>query len=257
MKQMTPTPQRLAPALAAALTLMAPASFADLAVYGSSGLTGLIGDETDFLAEFTSTAVTEDFAELGGVAIADLPTFDATLGDDPTSSTGIAVLQPSATPYEFDNLDLLISGNNTTAGTNPSGLSNDFGPELVVDLFPGEIEGYTFQFDNAINAFGATFFSPASSDGFLLTAASADTIDTFDFFLTGNGQGGQFLGVVSDTPFTSLSFEINNGLTDPAGEGVFVSNAVFGTANFVPEPASLALLGLGGLFLTGRSRRRA
>ncbi len=109
-------------------------------------------------------------------------------------------------------------------------------------LFPDDAFGgtpsFTLTFDSPVTAFGAdTFFInsdlPVTVDGQTFGTAT-------DIGLVGDG----FIGFTSPTPFSSVTF-------GPEFDSFRLDNLTF---DVVPEPTSLALLGLGGLTLLRRRR---
>ena len=111
------------------------------------------------------------------------------------------------------------------------------------DTKPGPHE-FTFPYD--VMAFGADFRTTTS--GAMLTATMAGETIAFDDYLADPGTG--FLGVVSDTPFTTVVFDADGG--GYTNEQFYMDDLSFSN---IPEPATLSLLGLGALGLVRRRRR--
>lgn len=133
-----------------------------------------------------------------------------------------------------------------TTSTAPNGLG------LSALGFFASTDTITFTFANAITAFGIDINTFASSNG--AYAATLNTGDqAFSIFETFPGVGtGQFLGFVSNTPFTSVTVQAGTGFSytlDTLRYGA--REVVLG----VPEPATWAmmLMGFGGV---GYSLRR-
>ena len=113
----------------------------------------------------------------------------------------------------------------------------------------------------ANNAVGFNFVSPILAFGIDIKDLEVANIN----YLTSSGDAGtagvpgidgnvQFFGIVSDTPFTSVSF------TEPGlaqGDGLAFDQTTFSlAAAAVPEPATLGLFMAGLLFLRGARRSR-
>ncbi|MEM7680544.1 MAG: PEP-CTERM sorting domain-containing protein [Planctomycetota bacterium] len=224
------TALRIAPSagvLAAAVLASAPA-FGAVTVFGPTGPTD--GTEADFDAATSTTAV--DLA--GGPAAG--TTLEVVGGIDDTGGG-----TPAIAPIAFDDFTLDITGNNNTFDDSFVSTAT----ELGLGLFSGEHESAVLSFPTPLTAFAATFESPASSNGLEVTIDGVE-VDTFPLFLAGGGQGQQFLGFISDTPFSTVTITSSFG-----GETFFLDNI---EVEVVPEPASLALLGLGGLMAARRRR---
>jgi hypothetical protein len=98
---------------------------------------------------------------------------------------------------------------------------------------------------------------PTSSTAFGIEFTTYDTspitiaLSNGDTYVDSNSPGFgnfAFLGFTDTTPFSSLT------ITDPTDSGVLLADVKFGSS--IPEPSSLALLGLSSLFLFDRRRRR-
>ncbi|QDU70559.1 PEP-CTERM sorting domain-containing protein [Mucisphaera calidilacus] len=210
--------------LIAATSLSANAA---IQVFGNNG-GGVDGTEADFNAAYPVTTPIDFDAVAAGTTL-EVP------GGIDDSGNGT----PLESPIAFDDLTLTIDGRNNTIDDTYVSTAT----ELSIGLFDGEHESVVLTFDQAIKAFAATFETPASTNGVSVTIDGQE-IDTFGFFLPGGGQGQQFLGFISDTPFTTVEF------TSPfGGETFFLDNV----AVAVPEPASALLLGLATLALRRRS----
>ena len=121
-----------------------------------------------------------------------------------------------------------------------------------------DFESITWDFPYAITAFGADWGETATAEGLLLIGDFDGTGSiTINFFteLVDNGGTG-FLGIIGNVPFNMITFE-SGGVPESniINEAFYVDNVAFVAATQVPEPATLALLGL-GLLGIGFARRR-
>ncbi len=112
-------------------------------------------------------------------------------------------------------------------------------------------------FPMPIFAFGADWFSTASGSGLTVTGDFDGNGDaTVSFFDELGDPGTGFLGVVGDAAFSTIAFE-GEGLTfvPEAFSADNLSFAKASDATAVPEPAGIALFGMGLAGLAWRRRR--
>ena len=116
----------------------------------------------------------------------------------------------------------------------------------------------TWGFPMPIFAFGADWFSTASRDGLTVTGDFDGNGDaTVSFFDELGDPGTGFLGVVGDAAFSMIALE-GEGLSAGVNESFSVDNLSFAKASdatAVPEPAGIAVFGMGLAGLAWRRRR--
>jgi hypothetical protein len=119
----------------------------------------------------------------------------------------------------------------------------------IVNAITGPSAGLTITFDTPILAFGATFRDLQTSSIRTVIEVAGTTVTP----AVRPPGGFQFLGIVSDTPFTTLRF-VN---VDPlVVDGFSMDNVLFATTAPVPAPGGSALaLGVAGLLAATRRRR--
>lgn len=142
-------------------------------------------------------------------------------------------------PFESDDL-----GFNTTTG------GSQF---LTVAPLNDEVTIVTFDFDEAINSFGA-FLTDREDEGAVHTVSYTYNGQTTTYSISGSDDGGvQFLGFVDEgiainqvvfTMRTGSSFRDYHGFDD----------LMFTNCDPVPEPVTMVLMGIGGLTLLRRRR---
>ncbi len=153
-------------------------------------------------------------------------------GSDAAALSGLTITNGVAN-FTGVTLDLNTTVN---AGDDAAFFWIDFGTEGPMVFTPLDDNGDAIgSWSFTSSTFGTTFSPTFDLQGVVSSGAFGGITFTLDDFTGGTGTLTGVAGLqVTD-----------NGLSDPA---------VFGVA-VIPEPASLALLGLGGLCLLGRRRR--
>ncbi len=141
--------------------------------------------------------------------------------------------------------------NNRVIGGGYSGqVRGNFSGTNSADLF----DTITWGFPMPIFAFGADWISTTSGSGLTVTGDFDGNGDaTVSFFDELGDPGTGFLGVVGDAVFGTITFE-GEDLID-ISEGFVADNLSFAKVAAVPEPAGLALFGMGLAGMAWRRRR--
>ena len=212
------------------------------------------------VAVFGVVLATTRSADAGLVVYTDLASFEAaTTGLSDVNFNGIVApgqfagyaIPPgytdAATGTNFSFLNANGADINVTSATYYS--TTFGGPVLPADVLNsssvvpiGSSESITLPANST--AFGI-YFSTYDTSPITVTLSNGDTY--IDNSPPGFGNF-VFLGFTDTTSFSSLT------ITDPTSSGVLLADVKFGSS--IPEPSSLALLGLSSVVLAGRRRRR-
>jgi len=178
------------------------------------------------------------------------------------AQSGLAItVSPSAkqSPWRNSFISITDDGVNgfdisffeTGVSADPFGATANF-PEVASDLSYSDWHtiGFSIQFVDGVNG------DTTGNDIVTITVDGVDvfTGTTWESFYFGTNPAGLGLG---DQPqrqaIDSLMFRISSGAPGTEGAGFFIDNVTVA----VPEPTSVAFLGLGGLLLLRRRRRSA
>jgi len=226
---------------------------------GVAGVAGLVAGtaQADFNLQVTEVYegvsgedVTEDWVEITNFG--DMAFTFGTSGDlyfdddsaDPTENekvTGITDI----TPGESVVVVLANSTSDVTDFENAWGPSNLTGVEIGYLI--GDDPGGLSQVGESL------FFFDGNTSG-------ANTVISASYTGTDNAgvAGSTWEDLVGDGVLDSQSVDgVNGAYTAPTAAGDFGEFDLIGSPGQIPEPGSLALLGLGGLALLGSRRRRA
>jgi hypothetical protein len=136
------------------------------------------------------------------------------------------------------------------------GIWNGYADTGVQSVYFASPDQATFNFASAITSFGIAIGGSGDVAAITLNAllSSGDSAvalnnysGSFDVF----GLNRQYFGLVSDTPFTSITFSPSNN-----GDGIFFDSMSYGKAAAIPEPTTITILGLGLAGLAAFRRRK-
>lgn len=218
-----------------------------------------------------------DAATLGGTG--DLGTTNVTINnvgglsgvDLTATSTGtdgpanLAHTFIAGAPGTGENLNVfgVVGGHNNNPNVdtnNGNELTVAFSEEVLITQIVVTSVGRNddlIEFTNLADAFGGTIqlsFDTAGTEGVTTIGTSgldgaSPVVDVSGLTLTGGGGFTNALVINFDTPVNTDGFVFKADQVDPPAGGVGISSITI-----VPEPTSLALLGLGGLLCARRRR---
>jgi hypothetical protein len=220
------TPQRI---------LLATAALVLLGAQSASAATITLFDRAAFQAAVLGGTITQQ-------------TFDGFADGTPLGTVG-------GVTYSASGGTVVVTDTFLTT-TFPHGIGSTSTSSSLCCFFPGS-ETSTFTFTSPVSAFGIdinTFAATAGAYSGTLNIGDvvSSAFDTFPGTFT-----GQFLGFISDTPFTSVTISANTGFSYTLDTLVFGdARAIIDANTAVPEPTTLALMGGGLLALVLQRRRR-
>jgi hypothetical protein len=160
-----------------------------------------------------------------------------------------------AVPSKADTVDFTLTGSALPGGASFSlpltftpTAGTGSGPFIVANI-PGTLLGFSFVYPNIELGLSATGQWAFGSSG----------VPNF------SGTTGNYLGIFAPGLFTvngdgTITLNVGNGtmtLVNNVGSSVILTTTVIPGPVGTPEPATLALLGLGGLALAGLRHRKA
>ncbi len=187
----------------------------------------------------------------------------STITTEDFESTPVGAINQGTT--DIGHFDVTIALHENSAGIGSTGRINGSN-ELIMKIWEegfGPDSNGLYKLDEMI----FDDFSPTNIFAFAADWESTLTGSLLEMTL-GNGAlvkfsdhlaapGDGFLGVIDTTPFTSITFTVDDidGLA-PTAEKFYVDNVKFASADPVPEPTTVALLGIGLVGLAGAEVRR-
>jgi len=238
---------------AATLALASPGFASPVVINGSGSSSGINSGFGDIVGATSTIDVTTDVA--GNVSMTfnfgpgDINDKVVTYFDTDNGVTGVT--NTSALSDHVDPLRKAISGSDGTAASD-LGFASGFAADTAI--------AFDTSFAGMWNALGVDPSNHAFVKSVGTAPANDATSATFSFTMAdlGLNPGDSFRYVVtylSDTAFRSDEFHGVAGTTisgNPGNSAVSLADGDFNTVISVPEPASLALMGLGGLLMLRR-----
>lgn len=225
----------------------------DTGIAGVGDYLGTAGTwEATFWSENTGLVMLEDFLTARGLNLTGLD-ITALMGISPDGGTLLAWALTGNTPNDLTGIIIDVSD----TPLNPDA-DNDLRNTAIANL--GTSASYA----------GDTYYGDWNHDG-LVTQEDLDILNALIDGVTGDLNGDLFVGIEdldillanwgdNVTPGSLIDGDANNdGMVDDLDLAIVQANWGNGVApgGVVPEPTSLALLGLGGLALMRRRRRTA
>jgi len=201
------------------LVVVAVCGAALAATSASAAVTASVTDQASVQATLVGGGVVEDF---DGFAEQDFPA-------------------PST--QDFNGFTVSADQGSAFAGDFAIGADGDL--ELFLD--DGNIQTFTFVFDNPVDTFGTQFglANATPGSGLFFDFDNGESIELSSDTAAGY-TGDEYVSLVSSSTFTSFSVTSNAGI-----DFFTLDNVVTGV---VPSPGSAALLGMAGLAATRRRR---
>lgn len=137
-----------------------------------------------------------------------------------------------------------IVTNSFLTSTPPNGL----GATVFGFFLPDD--NVTFTFTAPITAFAIDVNTFAATNGAYRATLNTGDIITSIFEVFPGNTTGQFIGFASDSPFTSVTISAVTGFS------YTLDTLVYGDAGAMPEPETLALLGIATAIFAWRRRKR-
>lgn len=159
----------------------------------------------------------------------------------------ISILTPTVLGvFEYTPIGSLLGFGELEIRSGPTPAENS-----LFAFLDGNPENFSFSVSatgGPLNAFGFNVTSGSSFGGTTVTLDTGDTFDLSDFPVELGALGDGFIGFTSDTPFSSVRFDVEN----PSDfEGVSFNTFY---ADVVPAPGAAGLIGLAGLAAARRRR---